>query len=910
MAAPVLVTKFFVPSSRPDHVPRARLLESLHSGQECKLILVSAPAGFGKTTVVTEWLRAIASSAAVRVAWLSLDKGDNDRVRFLTHFVTALVQLAPGAGAAGAAALAMLQAAEPPPPAPLLTPLINQIAQSPSRIYLVLDDYHFIDAPDANAAVTFLLDNLPPPLHLVITTRADPGLPLARLRAQGQLAELRAADLRFSLSEAGQFLNQVMRLDLGPDDVAALEARTEGWVVGLQLAALSLKGQADPSRLVRSFAGSHRLVLDYLVEEVVGRQSSSLQEFLLKTAILDRLAAPLCDAVTEGPGSQAVLEALERANLFVVPLDCDRRWYRYHHLFAELLQLRLQQNRPDQVPALHGRASQWFEQAGSLAEALHHALAARDFARAADLAERMWPAWQAGYRSLQWLAWVRAVPEAILRTRPGLGVACAQAHLNAGQLEAAEARLLEVERCLTQTTETQGPATPAASADAAQSPALSARLVTTRAYLAQARGQAAETVRYVNQALDLFPEHDVENRAAVTQLLGLAHWTRGDLAAAYAVFAKGLYRNAQDSINGTFVLADMQTALGHLREAAAICERGLELVRKFGSPPPSGTEDIYIALSHIHRERGELAAAAADLETARQVGEQVKLPDWKHRWFIAQARLCESQGNLDRASDLLDAAAREYVRTPVPEVRPIAALKAKVQVKQDQVIAARQWARELGLSAADAPSYFREFEHLTLARLLMAEGRRARDPAGVHAAHALLDRLAEAAETAGRAGSLIEILILKALAFEAQGNLPAALTPLQQALVLAEPEEYRHVFGDEGPAMARLLYAALAAGHSPAYVQRLLEAMPQVRGPYPPGPHRVRGDGLEPLSDREVGILQLIAEGLSNPDIARQLFLTLNTVKAHTRNIYSKLGVNSRTQAVARARALGLLRLG
>lgn len=891
-------------------MPRPRLIEALCGSSDRRLILISAPAGFGKTTLVAEWLKSI-GDAAVSVVWLSLDRDDNDLSRFLSYFLAGLNQLDGIDVSATEPAMSLLQDSGSTPPDVLLTRVINQIAQLPGATYFVLDDFHVIDAATVNDAVTFLLDHLPPQFHLVITTREDPVLPLSRLRASGQLAELRAADLRFSLSETAQFLNQAMRLDLGVDEVSALESRTEGWIVGLQLAALSLRGQPDPSSLVRSFTGSHRWVLDYLVEEVLSRQTADVQQFLLRTSIVDRFCATLCDAVTGQTGSQDVLEWLDRANLFVIPLDPDRHWYRYHHLFAELLQLKLRQSHPELVPTLHLRASEWLEREALMPEAIRHALAARDLERAADLAEIAWPSWSEGFRSLQWLDWIKVLPEATLRNRPVLCVACAQAHLNGGQLEVAEARLQDAESCLARAAETRDSAEQDVDrivvADAAQLRVLPAMLAMTRAYLAQARGDASATVRYVEQTLDLLPANDDNNRFTATSLMGLAHWTQGDLKAAYAAFSRGLSSNDATFITGVFVLADMQMALGHLRQAEAVCERGLALSRRLGPPPPIGTEDIYTALSHTHREQGDFDAAALDLEAARGLGEQIDLPDWKHRWFIAQARLSESRGDLDQALELLDTAARHHVRTPVPDVRPIAALKAKIQLKRGQVAEARQWAKDLGLSADDPPNYFREFEHVTLARTLIAQSLLDRDPSLTHAAHGLLDRLAASVEAAARLGSLIEILVLKALAFEAQSNLPAALKPLKRALALAEPEGYLRVFVDEGVPMARLLYEALAECESQAYVQRLLGAFPDLRGRSALQPLPAPGEGLEPLSDRERDVLRLIADGLSNQEIGDRLFLALNTVKAHTRTIYGKLGVNSRTQAVARARTLGLL---
>ena len=534
------------------------------------------------------------------------------------------------------------------------------------------------------------------------------------------MTELRAADLRFTFSEAAEFLNQVMGLGLSAEDVAALEARTEGWIAGLQLAAISLHGKKDTSKLIKSFSGSHRLVLDYLIEEVLNQQPKDILNFLLQTAILDQLSGSLCNALTGQDNGQGILEMLDRANLFIIPLDSERRWYRYHHLFADLLRQRLRQTHPEQIPGLHRRASEWYEQKDLPSDAIRHALAVEDFERVAALAELAWPAWNEGYQSITWLSWVKGLPEEIVRARPVLSVACAQALLNTGQLEAAEARLMDAERWLEPAPEMSDRSGEMVIVDEEQFQAFPARLATTRAYHAQSIGDVNGTVKYVEQALDLLPEGDHYNRAAVTGLLGLAYWASGDLEAAYGIFSDGLFQNIHDRILGTFVLADMKRALGQLREAERICKHGLKLAKEYDPPMPIGTEDVYSEISKIHREQGDLESAAKDLDTAQKLGEQVELPDWQHRWYIARAQLDVSLENLDAAVELLDDASRVYVRTPIPDVRPIAAMKTGVLVKQSQLTEATAWAHKRGLSVDDELSYLREFEYMTLARILIA----------------------------------------------------------------------------------------------------------------------------------------------------------------------------------------------
>ena len=926
MSGDLLQTKLYVPRLRPSLVSRPHLSQQLTQGLHLdhKLTLISAPAGFGKTTLVSEWVENLQlnsandppivnrkSSIENRIAWLSLDENDNDPTRFLTYFVAALNQIEGMETAIGTDALSMLQSPQPPPPQTVLTSLINEVSTLPIRIVLVLDDYHVIDAASVDDALTFLLEHLPPSMHLVIATRDDPQLPLARLRARGQLTELRAADLRFTESEAAEFLNQVMGLNLSPADIAALESRTEGWITGLQLAAISMRGVKDVTSFIKSFTGSHRFVLDYLIEEVLNQQSEDVQRFLLQTAVLTQLTGSLCDALTNQNNGQTTLELLERANLFIVPLDEQREWYRYHHLFADLLRQRLRQTHLEQIPRLHLQASKWYEQKERLPDAIRHAFAAEDFRRVADLAELAWPAWSGNVESLTWLSWVNALPSELVRPRPVLNVAYAQALLNVGQLEAAEARLLDAEQWMDGPSSIIGPEQSRRMivVDEAQFQTLAAWLATTRAYHAQAVGDMRSSVKYVEQALDLFPEDDTYNRAALTGLLGLANWASGNLEAAHKTFSVGLFQSDHDRIKGTFVLADMQMALGHLREAERSCEYGLQLAKEFDEPNPIGTEDVYSGISEIHREQGKLAAAAQDLHMCNKLGEQVELPDWQHRWCIAQSRLEVSMGNLEAAVDLLDEAARVYVRTPVPEVRPIAAMKARVWVKQDRLTEALAWAREQDLSVDDNLSYLREFEHITLARILIARYQRDQGDASIHAAIGFLEHLLKAAEAGVRIGSVIEILVLQALAFEAQGNISPALVSLERALTLAAPEGYFQLFVDEGPPMAHLLHEALSRGVEPNYVQRLLSAFPSDK----PGetvqskPQTQEFDWIEPLSEREIEVLQLIANGLTNPQIAARLFLSLNTVKVHTRNIYSKLDAHNRTQAVARARALNIL---
>jgi LuxR family maltose regulon positive regulatory protein len=916
MPAPLLFTKLYVPPPRPKVVLRARLIERLNEGLSSgrKLTLISASAGFGKTTLVSEWI----AGCGQPVAWLSLDEGDNDPTSFLAYLVAALQTLPPKIGGAniGAEALRMLQSPQPPPIESILMVLLNEITTIPDHFVLVLDDYHVIDSKPIDNVLTFLLDHLPPQMHLVITTREDPHLPLARLRVRGQLTELRAADLRFTPAEAADFLNQMMGLNLSEEDIAALETRTEGWIAGLQLAALSMQGHQDAASFIQSFTGSHHFVLDYLIEEVLQQQSEDIQTFLLRTSVLDRMCGPLCDAVLGSPSTsgQETLEYLERANLFIVPLDDERRWYRYHHLFGELLRKRLGQNLvPGEIARLHIQASEWFEQNGFPSDAIHHTFAVEDFERVAKLAELNWPAMNESVQSIKWLGWLKKLPEEIIRARPVLCVNCAWAFLNAGELEAAEAKMRDAEYWLEPKTIT-GERSDASSSemvvvDEKQYKSLPVVLAIARAYHAQAIGDISGTIKYAQRVLDLSPEGALQFPGVASSLLGLAQYASGNLDAAYRAFSDGLASmDPYDAISGNFVLAGIKLAQGQLNTALSIYEKAIRLVLERGEPMPLGTEDLYSGISELHRERGDLETAAQDLLTGRELGEQVELPDWQHRWYIAQARLHETKGDLDGALDLLEEAERRFVRTPVPIIRPIAALKTRIRIAQGKIAEALDWVLARDLSVDDDISYLHEFEHMTLARVLIAQEKRGPAEDSIHDAQGLLERLLQAAEEGGRKGSVIEILVLQALAHDAQGNLPPALVSLERALTLAEPEGYVRIFVDEGEAMRLLIEKQSHNRDHPlsGYAHKLLTAFTQPAITTKSVIIHQKSDMIEPLSERELEVLRLLSTDLNGPEIARELTVSLSTVRTHTQNIYAKLGVNNRRAAVRRAEELDL----
>jgi len=900
MSTPILDTKLHAPPLRPNAVPRPCLIERLDGGLQSRLILVSAPAGFGKTSLVSEWVAGRSHlNPEVRPAWLSLDEADSDSARFLAHVVAAVRTVAADVGQS---VMDMLQASQPAPTETILTALLNEISSLPHGLVLVLDDYHLVDSDPVDEALAFLLEHLPAQMHLVLVTREDPRLPLARWRARGQLTELRAADLRFTPPEAADFLNRVMGLDLSAEDVTALESRTEGWIAGLQLAALSIRGRPDAAGFIRAFTGSNRFVLDYLVEEVLQRQPQPVRSFLLQTSILAKLCGALCDAVTGQKQGKEMLERLERDNLFVVPLDDDRRWYRYHHLFADVLQAHLFDEQPDQLPVLHRKGSEWYEENGSRPDAIRHALDAEDFGWAAELIERAGLMTEHRSQAGTWLKWTRALPDEMIRARPVLSAWYACALLGSGELEAAEARLKDAERRLEPQRSAQ-----AVVVDEEQLRTLLATISVGRAYQAQSLGDVPGTLKHAQRVFELLPEGDHLRREQATGLVGLAHWARGDLAAADRAFADYSMRllaagNLPDAIGTTCVLADLRTALGRLREAADTLTGMLQVMADQSEPLPPDAADLYRALGELDLERGDLAAAAEHLLRSTELGEQAELPVWRVRWRIAQARLNETAGDLEGALTLLDDAQRLFIRTPLPDIRPIAALKARIWATQGRLAEASEWARERDLSVHDDLSYLREFEHLTLARVLISRYETDRVDDVIQDAVRLLERLLGAAEQGGRTANVIEILVTQALAHLALGDTSAALEPLGRALSLAEPEGYVRVFVNEGMPMARLLKEAASRGVAPDAARRLLAAFPAPGDAHP-------CERKELLSEREIEVLRHIAAGLTNREIAARLFLSLFTVKAHARTIYDKLDAHSRTQAVARARERGILPL-
>ena len=900
----ILATKLHIPVPRSKVVLRPRLFERLDEVLRHKLTLISAPAGSGKTTLVSEWI----AECKRPVAWLSLDEGENDLTRFVVYLVTALQTIKADIGAA---VLGALQSGQPPSSESLLTTLLNEIAASPGDFTLVLDDYHAIDSRSVDQALSFLVEHMPPHMHLLITTREDPSLPLARLRVRGQLNELRAADLRFTLSETVDFLNRVMGLNLSIENTAALEVRTEGWIAGLQLAALSLPGHPDAASFIQSFSGSNHFVFDYLLEEVLHQQPEHVQAFLLRTALLNRLCGPLCEAILEDAAvsGQSILEYLERANLFISALDNERRWYRYHHLFGDLLRQRLGQNLAlEQINQYHLRASEWYEKNGEPAEAFQHAIAARHFSRAAGLAEKFWQGMNQSFQSAAWLGWVKQLPDGLIRTCPVLCTQIAWAFMDMGDVESSESRLQDAERCLT------GPSDARLSVDEKEIQTLPARIAFARAYNAQTRRDYSATVQFAELAVKLAPEGDPFMRAGASAMLGGTYWANGDLDAACKSMSDWIDSSLKAgnyifSIASQSGKADILSAQGHLREAFRTYEQSLQLASTYGRELNQIVAHHHLGLALLHHEIGNDELAAQYLHQSLELGQQSTMVDWPYRKCIAQARLKESAGDLDAALELLDEAQRLYISSPIPNTRPVEALKARVYLKQGHLSKAQDWVRENGISANDVPSYLREFEHITLARVLIAEYQVNPQEQLILNALALLERLLKAAEVQKRMGSVLEILIVQALAHQAQGSTSQALASLERVLPLAQPEGYIRTFLYEGEPLQSLLLAFRSAikkqAHSQGnelsgYVDKLLSFFEQPT-------ETPQSNLIDPLSLRELEVLRLVAEGFSNDEISQKLFLALSTVKGHNLRIFGKLQAKSRTEAVARARELGLL---
>jgi LuxR family maltose regulon positive regulatory protein len=904
---PLLTTKLETPRARPDLVERPHLVEQVNAGLFRKLTLICAPAGFGKSTLLGEW----ASNYGHPIAWLSLEESDNDPTRFLAYLVAALQRIEE---TVGYNLLNALQSTQPPSIEELLTTLVNQIGAMSGSFVLVLDDYHLITIQPIHQAIEFLLDHLPANAHMMIATRSDPPWPIARLRGRGQVTELRQADLRFTAAEAAEFLHQATDLALSSKDVAALVSRTEGWIAGLQMAAVSMQGQENPAGLIQALTGSDRYILDYLAEEVFRTQPADIQTFLLHTCILDQLSGPLCDAVLGDSKvglSQQALEYLEHHNLFVVPLDNERFWYRYHRLFADLLQRRLRSMQPDLVPTLHRRASEWYEHNGSITAAIDHALWARNFERAAQLVERVAEMTLKRSEVTTLLRWVESLPDDAVRSRPLLVIFHAWALLLSGcSIETIESRVRDI----------------CADAD---SQGLKGKLAALHARIAALRGEIAQANELSIQALDQLSEDDTFSRSMAIWTLGMAHWAVGDgVAGRQALQEAARVGQATGNVMVAVTTLCRQAGLrmlhGQLHKAKTLYRQALALATdEQGVRLPVAGEAL-IGLGELCREWNDRKAAAdylvEGIELTRQSSELAALGG-----LLSLARVRQAQGDTDGAFDLLQQAQRIALKTDVTDLDDltVALAQARLWIEQGDLEAVLDWAGErklvidnvaeeiggLGPDTTELPktpdimSYnFRMYEYVALARLLLAQDR-------PDEALTLLVQLLPVMEQRGRHKSVIEIYVLQALALEAQGDTTLAMSTLENAFSLAEPQGYVRVFVDEGAPMAKLLGQAKARGIAPKYVNELLAALDTpAYGTAATSAAQAETPALiEPLSERESEVLRFLATHLSSTEIADELLISPNTVRFHIKNIYTKLGVHRRSDAVDQAIELGLL---
>lgn len=917
----LLATKLFIPPTRPGLIHRPRLVDQLTTGTYpgCKLILLIAPAGYGKTTLAAEWLgglqvRASDDNQRNRVAWLTLDEGDNDPVRFFSYFFATLNQIEGIKSVLGKGALGLLQSSQLPPPEMTLTSLINEIAAFSENIILVLDDYHLIDNRSIHDALSFFLENSPPQMHTVIATREDPHLPLPRLRIRGQMTELRAADLRFTPFEAAEYLNRVMGLELSADDITLLEARTEGWIAGLQLAALSMRGNKDPTSLINSFTGSHRLVQDFLIDEVLSQQPENIQEFLLCTSILDQLTSSLCDAVTQQNNSQSILEYLERANLFIVSQNSERLSFRYHHLFADLLRVRLEHTHPERIPVLYNLASKWYEENGFADEAITYALRADDFKRAINLIEQHVDAiWALGeYTKLQ--RWLKALPDELVLSRPQLRIFRAWELFASGHPDAGQKLLRAAELVYEPSTEL---ATVTESHEQVQPPGISGLEVRGRAAAIQAwidayqRDNITGLIQHLRQALEYLPEGDLPWRSAVAITLADVYAFSGDIGSAYQVRLEALKACEASGNTYLFLYNSAKLALnlkvqGQLLQVKELCQQRVQFAYDNGISQSAVVGWLLAIWGEVLTETGDLDQASNLLEKSvlmTERGGDVGMLGWS---YLGLTRVLFTRGDMVGAEKIVQKVNMIAQESIVPTwiMNLNAAWQSRIWLAQGKSEVAARWAQESGLEPDESSPYLNKYKNITLARILIVKGQ-------YEESTRLLQGMLEESEVGGDITRAIEILILQALALHAGGDTNRAVDMLDRALALAEPRGFYRIFVDEGQAMAHLLYKTLNRGIAPEYVNQLLRAFPgdeseQVE----PSSSQVSELGyIEPLSEREIEVLNLIAEGLTNPEIATRLVLSLYTVKTHTRNIYSKLGVNNRTQAVSKARTLGILKI-
>jgi len=906
MNSAILNTKLFIPTFRKEMVSRPRLIEKLNQGINKKLTLISAPAGFGKTMLVSTWVedlrQGLSKENKNQVIWLSLDENDNDLARFLSYFIAALNQIEETDTAFGKGALNLLQSPQPPPSESILTLLINEISTFHNRIILVLDDYHLIDTQLVHNALVFLIENMPPQFHLVISTREDPLLHLSRLRARGQVTELRAADLRFTSSEAAEFLNQVMGLDLTTDDIVALEDRTEGWIAGLQLAALSIQGRDDSTSFIKSFTGSHRLVMDYLVEEVLHNQSEKVQDFLLRTSILAQLTGSLCDALTGQEDGQATLEMLEHANLFIVPMDDNRHWYRYHHLFAEILRQNLVNKHGREVSGLHANASAWYEAHEQGSDAVRHAVLAGDYEQAAQLVEQYTVDifTQGNLQAL--LRWIKALPGEVTRSRPWLCIYHAWGLAFAGRLGEVEDMLAEAESIMQPENQPDSFETELT----VDTQEILGNIAAIRAFIAVMSGDFPRVLDLAQRAEKLMNPKSKWAGSVCQWAMGYSHYVQGDLKRAAEHLIKTIQfgrsiENIWTIVTGMTDLASVYREQGLLHRCVSLCQEAIQLADEYGAQSFGYVGRLESRFADVLCEQNKLSDAIQYANSGVEKAHKWKNPNHYAYAYYVKGRILHAQG--DTQGSLLALAEADRLRHAGPLLQiilfSIESFQVRLWLSSGDLEIAERWVEETQINNNVTENTTRL---ITKARVLIAQEKPEK-------ALEILKRVEKKNELENRLHSYIQVLILIALAQAAKNEVDLALEALEKSISLAKPRGYLRTFVDEGQPMENLLRKAHAREIAPDYIQQLLSVIDSEKERLlATRSEKLDQSGLvEPLSDREIEVLQLIAGGLTNREIAEHLFLSLNTVKVHTRNIYGKMGVHNRTQAVTNAREKGLL---
>jgi len=909
---PILKIKTYIPSFTGNKVIRSRLLTLLQEGLLHPLTLISAPAGFGKTTLLSEW----ASVATMPVAWFSIDKNDNDPVQFMTYMMSALESIQPGIGSE---VLLMLRSFRPIPAQSIQVSLCNRLLETKTPFAVVLDDYHLIESQEIHQFITYFMEHLPPNVHVILSTRSDPPIPLSRLRARRQLVEIRSQDLRFTAEESIDFLNQVMGLSLSGEEIATLETRTEGWVVGLQLAALSLRGRKDTGTFIQAFSGSHQYILDYLVEEVLSRQPDEILHFLLRTSVLERLNSALGNAVTGRQNSQDILETLERGNLFLVSLDDERHWYRYHHLFAELLQVRLHEMWPDDIPGLHHRAAQWFENFGSGTEAIQHAIAAQDYIHAARLIEQSAANMWSGNEGYLVFRWMNALPEEIIQTRPRLNCCKAWVLIHDAHFEEARTVLDAAEKFLVEQNEDKD-------IDPYASESLG-MICSIRSAVNSNLGNATLAMQDANTALELLPKNNLIWRGLAYLSLGFAHEVAGDAEQAGQAMIEAditaeKSRDLPLSLLIKYNLGDLHLLQGSLREANEFFKQVVSLAKFNKAERLHELGEALVERAWVLCEWNKLGEANEQVRRGLEIGRQIGSFIIQIMGHLAYARILQALGKLDAAYDEVEQA-RQIAETNQIPIYAVAAeaYEIRLDLLTGNLDRAKIWRQKKEKMLSDAPEdgiafppHYFEPDAFTLARVLFTEGHTTE-------AKMRLDNMLQLAGSANKSSRRIEILVLLALVFQNLNDPTCAWAFLEQALCLAEPHSYQRIFLDEGYRMELLLdwgieQEMIKDDRILAYVENLLHTFSTERTfqtaheekiiPRPVSPSQ-RTALAEPLTSRENDVLNLMAQGLSNQQIASKMVLSIGTVKIHIHHILEKLAVPNRALAVIRSKELRLL---